>query len=107
MGASTLFVLDESLGAIVDYLKSAKSGYLWEDTLIILSTDNGGTVTEGASNFPLRGGKKTLWEGGIKATAFISGGWLPESRKGQNLESLMHVTDWLPTLCSFAGHTPS
>ena len=54
-----------------------------------------------------RGGKKTLWEGGIRATAFVTGGWLPEERLGQDMDALMHVTDWLPTLLSIAGTVPS
>lgn len=53
-----------------------------------------------------RGGKKTLWEGGIRATGFITGGWLPDSRRGEEFNALMHVTDWLPTLVSIAGAEP-
>jgi len=90
----------------VGYLQSAESGYLWDDTLVIVSTDNGGTVTVGSSNFPLRGGKKTLWEGGVRATGFVTGGWLPDERRGEEMNALMHVTDWLPTLCAFAGIEP-
>jgi len=105
--AAVLSVLDHSLGDIMDYMQSEESGYIWDDTMVIVSADNGGSVTEGASNFPLRGGKKTLWEGGIRATAFITGGWLPEGRRGQEMNALMHVTDWLPTLCSIAGVDPA
>jgi len=105
--AAVLSVFDQSMGDIVDYMKSEESGYIWEDTLVIVSSDNGGSVTEGASNFPLRGGKKTLWEGGIRATAFVTGGWLPDARRGQEMNALMHVTDWLPTLCTFAGVDPA
>lgn len=52
--AAVIAVFDESLGDIVEYLKSEDSGFLWENTLMIISTDNGGTVTSGSSNFPLR-----------------------------------------------------
>jgi len=105
--AAVIYCLDQTVGDIVDYLRSEDSGYLWDDTLVIVSSDNGGTVTEGASNFPLRGGKKSLWEGGVRATAFITGGWLPEDRRGEEMNALMHVTDWLPTLCSIAGISPT
>ena len=44
-----------------------------------------------------------MWEGGVKATAFITGGWLGEERMGEDMDALMHVTDWMPTILSFAG----
>jgi len=40
-------------------------------------------------------------------TAFIIGGWLPDDRRGQKMNALMHVTDWLPTLCAISETTPS
>lgn len=52
--AAVLAVLDETLGDITDYLQSEQGGYLWNNTMVIISADNGGSVTEGHSNFPLR-----------------------------------------------------
>ena len=57
--AAMVTVLDYVIGEIVDYLKSSK---IWDNTIIIFSTDNGGPVQDAASNFPLRGSKATLWE---------------------------------------------
>ena len=53
-------VLDDVIGDIVDTLKRL---HLWDDLLLIWSTDNGGPVypNEAASNWPLRGGKVTLY----------------------------------------------
>merc|ERR1719244_462849 len=91
------------MGDLVTYLKSEESGNLWDDTLVIVSSDNGGSVEEGASNFPLRGGKKTLWEGGVRAVAFVTGGWMAEERINTDMHALMHVSDWMPTIMTFAG----
>ena len=48
---------------------------LLDDTIIVFTTDNGAPDThfDGAtvSNYPLRGGKGTLWEGGVKGAAFV------------------------------------
>lgn len=52
--AAMATVVDWSIGEIIDYLKSAESNKLWEDTLVIVSTDNGGPVDNGGNNFPLR-----------------------------------------------------
>eukprot|EP00662_Eupelagonemidae_sp_cell21_P052772 gene52772-12330_t len=44
---------------------------MWGDTLLVFTSDNGGPVygngTAGANNWPLRGGKMSNWEGGIRA----------------------------------------
>ena len=53
--------LDEGVGQIAQALKDNS---LFDDTIIIFSTDNGGNVKSGASNYPLSGNKATLYEGG-------------------------------------------
>merc|ERR1719356_586291 len=88
-------------------MKSAESGYLWDNTLIIVSSDNGGDQTISSSNFPLRGSKATLWEGGVKALAFVTGGYLPDHRRGERMNALMHISDWYPTLCTLVGIEPA
>ena len=50
-------------------------------------------------------GKATNWEGGVKGVGFVAGGarvglTLPP---GSESTAMMHVTDWLPTLCEVAG----
>jgi arylsulfatase A-like enzyme len=48
----------------------------------------------GANNFPLRGGKYSMFEGGIRVNAFVSGGFLPHGMRGKRLEGMIHVADW-------------
>ena len=59
--------LDAGVGRVVKALK--RSG-LYENSVIIFSTDNGG-VGNGASNFPLKGAKEELYEGGVRGVGFV------------------------------------
>ncbi|XP_033334236.2 arylsulfatase B [Megalopta genalis] len=105
--AGMLTKLDDSVGRVVDALRA--KGML-QDTIIVFSTDNGGAPAgfnlNAASNWPLRGGKNTLWEGGVRGVGLVwSARWL--NHHGVISSSYFHVTDWLPTLLSAAGGNPS
>ena len=69
---------------------------LLDDTIIIFTTDNGGQTSKGSSNWPLRGNKGTVFEGGVRGTAFVWGSKLP--KLNYDNKQLIHVTDWLPTI---------
>ncbi len=47
-----------------------------------------------ANNYPLRGGKYSEFEGGIRSAAFVSGGLLPESVRGTQQAGIIHIADW-------------
>jgi arylsulfatase A-like enzyme len=73
---------------------------------VVFSSDNGGPAFSNqmaASNFPLRGGKHQLWEGGIRAAAFVSGGLLPPKMRGTNITALIHICDWWVTFAKLGG----
>ena len=77
---------------------------LWDNTLLIVTTDNGGAPDDGGYNWPLRGEKGSLWEGGVRGVAFVHGNML--QRTGVTCNELFHVTDWYPTLLYLAGLPP-
>lgn len=94
--------LDDSVGAVVSAL-SARG--MLENSIIVFSTDNGGPAMgfnlNAASNWPLRGVKNTLWEGGVRGAGLL---WSPLIKKNQRLaKQTMHISDWLPTLYAAAG----
>ena len=91
------------VGAVVDKLKSTG---LWDNTLLVLHSDNGGEIMTqfcGSNNHPLRGGKFSNFDGGIRVNALVSGGFVPSSRRGVKEERLVAGEDWLRTYASVAG----
>ncbi|XP_058835002.1 arylsulfatase B [Topomyia yanbarensis] len=101
--AAMLTELDDSVGAIVQALSIR--GML-DNTIIVFSSDNGGPAegfnSNAASNWPLRGVKNTLWEGGVRAAGFI---WSPFLKNNCRVsQQIVHITDWLPTLLDAVGY---
>jgi arylsulfatase A-like enzyme len=59
--------------------------------------DNGGWVSTpklGGNNWPLRGGKVTDFEGGVRTNAFVAGGLIPDALRNSSTSKYVHVTDW-------------
>jgi arylsulfatase I/J len=98
--------LDDVVGELVDALKKRN---MWDNLLFVTSSDNGGPVYPGggANNYPLKGGKLTDWQGGIRVNAFVSGGYLPEKMRGQKTDGYIHLADWYGTFCAIAGVDPT
>lgn len=102
LSAAMVLYMDQTVGELVAALK-AKS--IYEDTLIVFISDNGGPIYEpgSANNYPLRGGKFSDMEGGIRTNALVSGGFVPASRRGTVHEGVVSIADWYGTLCAVGG----
>eukprot|EP00116_Pleurobrachia_bachei_P005532 sb/3465794/ len=84
---------------------------LYDNTLIVFTSDNGANVgyckttsytgenpegREPGSNFPFRGGKRSVFEGGIRLVSFVHGPGLIRN-PGRISSDMVHLVDWYPT----------
>ncbi|KAL5264297.1 hypothetical protein ACHWQZ_G005412 [Mnemiopsis leidyi] len=100
--------MDQGVGRVVEVLKQRS---LMENTIIVFMSDNGavmrfvGGPNFRGSNYPLRGGKQSLFEGGVRAVSFVSSPLLQKT--GYVNKNLHHVTDWYATFQKMAGDQPT
>lgn len=100
-------------------MTSAAVQYLGANTILIVVSDNGGSPWFGGLNSPLRGSKQTPYEGGVRVPAlavdlstdrkyFFSSAASDHNHNNNNsngriYHGMFHISDWLPTILSFAG----
>jgi alkaline phosphatase D len=90
--------VDWSVGQILDTVRQLN---LEERTLVIFTSDNGGAPRHGAVNAPLRGGKGSTWEGGMRVPTIA---WRPGAiPAGTETGAVMGMIDILPTVAKLAG----
>lgn len=99
--AGMVAALDEGVGDVLDALEERGMA---ENTIVLFVGDNGADPGEGGSNQPLRGGKGTTWEGGIRVPALLR--WPGRVPAGGRSEVLVSFLDLAPTLCAAAGVAP-
>jgi len=92
--------LDRGIGRVMKRLEQEGLG---GETLVLFLSDNGGPRGSGADNGPLRMGKQTVFEGGIRVPGAVR--WSGKLKPGGSCAQLMTVWDVLPTLAAACGIT--
>lgn len=95
--AAMLENLDAAVGALLDGL--CELG-VERDTVVVLTSDNGG-LSQVTDNRPLRGGKRSLWEGGLRVPLIVR--WPGVVAPGARCAVPVISQDVHATLCAIAG----
>lgn len=102
-----LTYVDWVIGDLINAFKEKKQ---YENTIVLVTSDNGGAIYAGTANnnFPLRGGKFNNFEGGQRVNAFFSGGWVEAALAAKSLspftsETVMAINDVPETLLHMVG----
>jgi arylsulfatase A len=100
--AAQLEAIDEGVGMILEKLDELG---LAANTVVIFTSDNGGQAGPRAvtTNAPLREGKSTLYEGGIREPLIVR--WPGSAAAGQVCSAPMSTVDFYPTFAGIAGVT--
>jgi arylsulfatase A-like enzyme len=97
--AACLFDLDDGVGQLLARLQQLG---LAENTLVVFTSDNGGT--QQSSQEPLRGNKGGYYEGGIREPFIVQ--WPGTIKTGRESQVPVHQVDLFPTFLAAAGTTP-
>lgn len=91
--------MDDAVGAVLDALRQTGQE---ENTVVFFISDNGGpTEVTNSRNFPLRGAKGSVFEGGVRVPFLIS--WPAHLPRGKNYAEPIIALDILPTAAALAG----
>ena len=108
--AAGVSALDQAVGQIIEALEKKQ---MLANTLVVFHSDNGGAVptkfstgdqdveTSAADNGSGRGGKGSLYEGGVRVIALAA--WPGRIQEKTIVTRLLHVTDMYSTLLGIAG----
>ena len=105
--AGMMTALDEGIGRV---LKSLKKHQIDQNTIVLLSSDNGPHKEGGHmpnyfnSNGGLRGFKRDLYEGGIRCPLLVR--WPGKVEAGSTSNHISAHWDLFPTFCELAGTNP-
>lgn len=94
--------LDDRIGKVLQVLKD--SG-LEQNTVVIFSADNGGSIPHGQNNDPWRGGKQDHYDGGLRIPFLVR--WPAQIKPGSKSDYAGLNFDLFPTLVELAGGSTS
>lgn len=99
--------MDDAIGVLMDKLE--KEG-ISDNTVIVVSGDNGGVVHDvvngqtATNNYPLRQGKASIYEGGIRVPTVIK--WPGVTKPASVCNENISVVDFYPTFLDIIGKKP-
>jgi len=97
---------------IEEIVNKTKDAGLWEDTLLLISSDNGPDTRNDAfgQTLPLRSNKARIFDGGLRTAAFLIGGYVESVLSSLTAttshcvyDGLVHVSDWFNVFTDIAG----
>ncbi len=120
--SSLIESMDDSLGQLLDHLEAKGVA---ENTIVIFSSDNGGPTQKAGGrgksiyggtdthNYPLREGKGSCYEGGVRVPTIIAPAkrgannppQLSNIATGKRSDTLLIIEDMYPSFLSLAGFT--
>ncbi|EMI18485.1 N-acetyl-galactosamine-6-sulfate sulfatase (GALNS) [Rhodopirellula maiorica SM1] len=105
--AAMIESMDDAVGTLLDTLDRLG---IADNTIIVFASDNGGNMynevdgTSATSNAPLRGGKATMYEGGVRGPAIVvQPGIVPP---GSQSDEIIQSSDFYPTLLEMLSIAP-
>jgi arylsulfatase A-like enzyme len=99
--------MDDAVGTLLDALDRLK---IADNTIIIFFSDNGGNMyneidgTTPTSNAPLRGGKASMFEGGVRVPMIVA--WPDHIKPATTNDTLVQSTDFYPTILEMLALQP-
>jgi len=110
-GVSTVYGMikrmDWGVARIVEELQRWS---LMDDTILLFTSDNGpqfggqGDSCTTRFNCGFNGSKGNTYEGGIRVPMLVR--WPGGLEGGRQVDAMVHMTDWLPTICGMVGAEP-
>ncbi|MGL4401097.1 MAG: sulfatase family protein [Luteolibacter sp.] len=94
--------LDHGIGRVLSALESAG---LAENTVVVFTTDNGGSLPHAQNNDPWRGGKQDHYDGGLRVPFFVR--WPAKIKAGSRSDYAGLNFDLFPTFLELAGAKPT
>ncbi len=90
--------LDDGIGRV---LRTLMECGLERDTVVVFTSDNGGSLPHGQNNDPWRGGKQSHYDGGLRVPFFLR--WPAVVKAHSRSEYAGQIFDVFPTFLELAG----